>query len=143
MQFHLKIMMFALTGLFSYGATASLAELTLTVSPNKELSLNEKNLTINQSIKNTKTPNNDPAKDSYSLLPQQIDTDIPVITSESASNIFLAQHGVNTKQEDSVKSSLNQSVDEKNQEVPLPATLWFFLAGLLGFLRIHRNRPTT
>jgi hypothetical protein len=151
-----KILIFAAAGLFSYTAAASLLETTNNPTHNsdtlKTAPINRNNIYLNQYVTSyfselgnteiaVKLSNREQTAWSYNEFNQPHERD----NIENHTNIVAAPHTNDYRLNQDSALSASQKVEVHNDDdiplptVPLPATAWLFLGGLLGFLRFQRK----
>jgi hypothetical protein len=161
MESPIKLLVFALTGLFSYGAEASLQENTNnllhnndkitvrlnTASPNKALNhYVASNLSGSDTlVLSRQMPNCEQSNGSYNALSKQNgiynpDNSDNFISRIQSANYWLKDELMVTS-ELSMKQGFEASI-ELIRDVPLPAATWLFLGSLLGILKFQRRKKS-
>ncbi len=137
MQAIIRFFVFASISLYTYGATASLREFSAYSQLDNDFKIALQDTSnyqhLSSQLNSTKASINNKVDSLHNIWIEQ------QVAQKSNSEVNLDVYSKDKKL-GAIETTIDQNVEALIKEVPLPATIWLFLAGFIGFLRIHRNR---
>ena len=137
MQALIRFLVLASISLYTYGAAASLPGFSIYSESDNDSKIALQDTSNYQhlasQLNSTKASINNRVDSLHNILLEQ------QVAQKSNSEVNLDVYSKDKKL-GAIETTIDQNVEALIKEVPLPATIWLFLAGFIGFLRIHRNR---